>query len=67
LPLRKPINVVSTEKFVLLERAPSPLSAPSARPRWVWWVLLLWLTYSLALLAWHVFNDPLLYGICRTP
>ena len=38
-----------------------------ARPRWVWWMLLLWLVYSLALLAWHVLSDPVLFGICRTP
>lgn len=47
---------------------PTPATPPNARrPAWVWWLLGLWLVYSLALMGWHVLSDPMLYGICRTP
>ena len=40
-------------------------AAKPIRPRWVWWLLALWLVYSLGLLAWHVLQNPGLYDICR--
>jgi hypothetical protein len=59
--------------FLVLRTGPLkalPLSPADPAPRsmrWVWGLLLLWLVYSLGVMAWHVLNDPVLMAsICRT-
>jgi len=43
-----------------------PVFVAASRQRWSWALLALWLAYSVAVLAWHVLSDPVLFGVCRT-
>lgn len=43
-----------------------PVFVAASRQRWIWALLALWLAYSVAVLAWHVLSDPVLFAVCRT-